>query len=215
MEIALDHLVIAARTLAEGAAWVEARLGVPMGPGGKHVLMGTHNRLLSLGPDHFLEVIAVDPDAVPPTRPRWFGLDAQQTQARLTQGPRLLHWVVRTDDIEPAVKATAGGEPEILLLSRGDYRWRIGVPRSGRLAQEGISPTVIQWEGNRPHEFLAPSGCRLESLVLHHPEAAMTLRTLHAAGLGAAEPVEAQDGGGGVGLLARIRTPRGIVELGE
>ena len=38
MQIALDHLVVAARTLDEGAAWVEARLGVPMGPGGKHVL---------------------------------------------------------------------------------------------------------------------------------------------------------------------------------
>ena len=213
MEIALDHLVVAARTLEEGAAWVESRLGVAMGPGGKHVLMGTHNRLLSLGPDHFLEVIAVDPEATPPSRPRWFSLDAQQTQARLTQGPRLLHWVVRTDDIEQAVKATAGGEPEILALARGEYRWRIGVPPSGRLAQDGVSATVIQWEGTRPHEFLAQSSCRLETLVLRHPEAAMTLRTLHSAGLDPSEPVEAR--ADGIGLIARIRTPRGIVELAE
>ena len=48
----LDHLVVAARTLEEGAAWVEAKLGVPMAGGGKHDLMGTHNRLLRLDVDH-------------------------------------------------------------------------------------------------------------------------------------------------------------------
>ena len=43
-----DHLVVAARTLEEGAAWVEARLGVAPVPGGKHPTMGTHNRLLRI-----------------------------------------------------------------------------------------------------------------------------------------------------------------------
>ena len=47
MALALDHLVVAARTLEEGVAWVESRLGIAMGPGGKHAAMGTHNRLLS------------------------------------------------------------------------------------------------------------------------------------------------------------------------
>lgn len=49
MSLALDHLVVAARTLEEGARWLEARTGVPTAPGGRHALMGTHNRLLSPG----------------------------------------------------------------------------------------------------------------------------------------------------------------------
>ncbi|MEO7742546.1 MAG: VOC family protein [Usitatibacter sp.] len=49
MVLELDHLVIAAATLEEGVRYVEAQLGVTMGPGGKHATMGTHNRLLSLG----------------------------------------------------------------------------------------------------------------------------------------------------------------------
>ena len=49
MKRELDHLVVAARTLEEGAAWVEAALGVKTLPGGKHPLMGTHNRVLSIG----------------------------------------------------------------------------------------------------------------------------------------------------------------------
>ena len=210
MRILLDHLVVAARSLAEGVAWVESRLGTPMGPGGRHELMGTHNRLLSLGPGRFLEVIAIDPDAPPPGRPRWFDLDAPAMQARLARRPALVTWVVRTDDIEAAVGATAGGKPEILALARGAYRWRIGVPASGALAQDGTSPTVIQWLTEHPAAALPDSGCRLEKLVLRHRAAAATLDALRAHGFDPAEPVEAQPG---AGLEARIRTPRGIVEV--
>ena len=44
----LDHLVVAARDLDEGTAFVQNLLGVPLEPGGKHAAMGTHNRLLNL-----------------------------------------------------------------------------------------------------------------------------------------------------------------------
>lgn len=91
MKRELDHIVVAARSLEEGSAWVEAALGVKMLPGGKHALMGTHNRVLSIGNGRYLEVIAIDPEAPPPARPRWFGLDEPATRARLERGPVLLH----------------------------------------------------------------------------------------------------------------------------
>ena len=49
MTIELDHLVIVADSLEQGAAWCASTLGVEPGPGGRHALMGTHNRLLRLG----------------------------------------------------------------------------------------------------------------------------------------------------------------------
>jgi hypothetical protein len=211
--IQLDHLVVAARTLEEGVAWVEARLGVPMGAGGKHALMSTHNRVLNLGERRFLEVIAIDPEAPPPGRARWFSLDEPQMAERLAKGPALIHWVARSDDIERAVRATAVGDADILSLSRGPYRWRMGVPGSGRLAQAGIAPTMIQWESAHPCDAAAETGCRLERLVLRHPDAARTLQALRGAGLREDEPVEAREGG--AGPAARIRTPKGIVELRE
>lgn len=159
--LAFDHLVVGARTLAEGGAWVEAKLGVAPVEGGKHAAMGTHNRLLSLGRGQYLEVIAVDPDAPPPRRPRWFGLDSSAMRARLAAGPGLIHWVVRTDDIEEALRDYP--EPvEVLALERGGLRWRIGVPRDGRIPCAGQCPTLIQWEGGaHPSETLPPSGCQL------------------------------------------------------
>ncbi len=78
----LDHLAIVAPTLEEGVAYVEKTLGVPMAAGGKHPEMGTHNRLLRLGDDIYLEVIAVDPEAPRPERPRWFGLDDSEATVR-------------------------------------------------------------------------------------------------------------------------------------
>lgn len=48
---AFDHIAVAARSLAEGAEWLRDRLGVALQPGGRRTAMGTHNMLLSLGPD--------------------------------------------------------------------------------------------------------------------------------------------------------------------
>jgi len=56
-----DHLILAARDLDSGAAWLEDRLGVALAAGGRHERMGTHNRLLSLGQGFYLELIAIDP----------------------------------------------------------------------------------------------------------------------------------------------------------
>jgi len=157
-----DHLVVAARNLDEGAAWIEAKLGVPMAEGGKHVLMGTHNRLLSLGAGEYLEVIAIDPEARAPPRARWFDLDAPAMLERLARGPALIHWVERTDDLEAALRDYS--EPvEILSFSRGPYRWRMGVPHDGQRPAGGRLPTLIQWQGGlHPASALPPSGCKLE-----------------------------------------------------
>jgi hypothetical protein len=157
----LDHLIVAARTLEEGAAWVEARLGAAMAGGGKHALMGTHNRLLRLDAGRYLEVIAIDPHAPDPGRPRWFELDTPSMGRRLEDGPALIHWVERVDDLEAALGDDAASV-EILELSRGPYRWRMGVPRDGGLPRGGRSATLIQWLGGlHPWGALPETGVRL------------------------------------------------------
>ena len=208
-----DHVVIASRTLDEGVEWVERRLGVELGAGGRHEAMGTHNRLLSVGPGRFVEVIAIDPAAATPLQPRWFELDAPAMKARLDKGPALIHWVARSDDIEAAVDAVGGARPEILALSRGAFRWKIGVPADGSLAQQGVMPTLIQWFSQHPADLLPDAGCRLESLVLHHPDAPAMLHRLRYAGLSADDPV--QPGTHGIGLEVRIRAPKGIIDIRE
>ena len=124
--------MIAAASLAEGRDWAEARLGVPAAGGGRHAAMGTHNALWRLG-ESYLEVIAVDPAAARPERPRWFGFDDGEVRARLGQGPCLLTWVVSTGDIA-AIRAPVTCRPpegfarDDLWCCRRAPPWRWAAP---------------------------------------------------------------------------------------
>ncbi len=164
--LVLDHVAVAAETLAEGAAHVEAALGVVLSDVGQHDRMGTHNRLLSLGPGVYLEVIAVNPDAAPPAQARWFDLDNFRGK------PRLTNWILRTDDLGAALAAAPAGVGVPISFARGPYLWQMGVPPDGRLPFDGAAPALIEWESAlHPAERLPDRGCRLEGLTVEHPEA--------------------------------------------
>lgn len=166
MILALDHLAVTAGTLAEGIAAVEAALGTRLGPGGEHPTMGTHNRLLGMG-DLYLEVIAVNPAAPPPGRPRWFDID------RFAGPPRLTNWIARTDDLAAALALAPPGSGTPMALARGDYRWQMAVPDDGILPFGGGFPALIRWHGAlHPAHALPDSLCRLHRLEIVHPEAA-------------------------------------------
>ncbi|MBO0698062.1 MAG: VOC family protein [Zavarzinella sp.] len=158
--------MVAAPTLDRGAAWVLDRLGAVCRPGGAHAKMGTHNRLLRLGPSVYLEVIAIDPAAPAPGRPRWFGLDALAPDAE----PRLTAWVVRTDDLVAAAAASPVPLGPIEPMARGDLTWRITVPPDGSLPLGGAGPLLIRWEsGRHPADRLPDDGYGLVRLEVAHP----------------------------------------------
>jgi catechol 2,3-dioxygenase-like lactoylglutathione lyase family enzyme len=211
--IAVDHLVVACRSLAEGRAWCEATLGVEPLEGGRHSAMGTHNLLLALSsarfPRAYLELIAIDPDAVAPARARWFDLDDTSLQAAIAE-PRLVSWVARTDDIDVAVAALrdAGHHPGRVvdaerMSARGLLRWRITLPEDGRRAAAGALPLWIQWRGEHPSAALAARGVALESVRIAglEPELAALLEAL----------VDTDQAG--PPLTAVLATPRGRVAL--
>ena len=66
----IDHLVIGAATLEAGTAYLERHLGQRPFAGGAHPGVGTHNMLLGLGPDQYIEIIAPDPSQGTPPHPR-------------------------------------------------------------------------------------------------------------------------------------------------
>ena len=107
MPAQLDHIVIGADHLESGTRWTEARLQSPIDGGGAHPLMSTHNRLMRLAGGPYLEVIAIDPAAPSPDRPRWFTLDDRATQRRLADRPAALCWVASVQDIENQRQAAA------------------------------------------------------------------------------------------------------------
>ncbi|MEM1363465.1 MAG: VOC family protein [Pseudomonadota bacterium] len=170
-----DHIVIAARNLDEGCAYIKERLGIDMPPGGRHPSLGTHNRLLALGTDRFLEVISIDPDATAPGRARWFNLDKFDT------APRLITWMLNTDDIEASLATAHPDSGPATEVTRGTLKWLLSIPEDGSLPMGGAFPSIIQWSSHpHPAGGMVDLGCRLVKLTVEHPEAEEITRRIGA-----------------------------------
>ena len=207
MMLALDHLVIAAATLPEGVAHVERLLGVKMSPGGQHVFMGTHNAVLRLGHECYLEVIAIDLNLPAPPRPRWFGLDDPALQGSLAKSPRLIHWVARTDDIVTAQALAPDILGPIVAANRGNLNWKITIPDTGGLPEGGAFPTLIEWSiGEHIAGKMLDCGCSLVELVVVHSDLDKFRERLT---LPAAPRVRFQQGET-IHLSAIVQTPSGL-----
>lgn len=208
----LDHLTIIAPSLAEGVAHVRACLDIDVPFGQRHRDMGTYNHRLRLGESVYLEIIAVDPDAPPPGRPRWFGLDDQEAVRRAWDGGlRLRGWVARTSDID----AVLSGREELLgsktPLSAGDSFFHFSIPADGSLPLGGVAPSVID-RGGRPPSVaaMADFGAILQSLIIEHPDPE-DVADLYAR-LAIGHPPEVRKGEA-LRYRALIRIPDGLREL--
>jgi len=127
--------------------------------------MGTHNLLLQLSspnfPQAYLEIIAIDPAAPAPGRPRWFGMDERQPGQ-----PRLVQVVVRSRMLDMhrfglIHKGIDPGAP--VELSRGDLHWQMLLRADGQMP--GGLPMIIQWGVHHPADRLPASGCTLAHLT--------------------------------------------------
>lgn len=208
---AVDHLVWAAPDLERASDEIADLLGVEPAPGGAHPAWGTRNRLLSLGPATYLEVIGPDPRADPELLargPEVFGI------AGLT-GPRLVAWAAKATELEALrERAAEAGLPlgPALDGSRrtpdgGELRWRLTDPLV--VAAEGLVPFFIDW-GDTPHPGVsAPPAGTLVELSGEHPQPEPVRRALAWLGI---EGVPVRPGPA-PRLVARIETAEGVVEL--
>jgi catechol 2,3-dioxygenase-like lactoylglutathione lyase family enzyme len=214
--LALDHLVLAARTLAEGVDWCEAKFGLRPEAGGQHVFMGTHNRVFSVAspgfPRAYFEVIAIDPDLPAPPHARWFDLDRPIVQRALAQGPQLAHWVARCDDIALARAAMLAGGVDCgdvqraeRATPRGLLRWQISLRADGHRPLEGAAPALIEWGDTHPTDSMPPSDVVLEAMcVAGWPDA---LAAMLPAG------IERDANAAAAPISVRLSSPRGSVTL--
>jgi hypothetical protein len=207
----LDHITVIAPTLAEGVAHVRACLDIDVPFGRLHRDMGTHNHLLRLGEAVYLEIIAADPDAPRPARPRWFGLD-DQTAVRTDweSGRRLRGWVARIADIDallPEHESVLGRKVEL----SGSTPFFFAIPDDGSLPLDGVAPSVIDRQGRPPSvAAMADTGAVLQSLIIEHPEPERIAALYRRLRIEAAPEIHPGDR---FRWRALIRTPGGLKEL--
>jgi hypothetical protein len=201
----LDHLIFAALDLDDGVREIEGRFGVRAGGGGQHAGLGTHNKLVALGPTSYLEIIAPDPSQPDPADPRPYGVDG-------ITGSGLVGWAMACEDIEAAVEKArgAGFDPgDVIdghrLTADGTVlRWR----STSNARTAGLIPFLIDW-GSTPHPAASSRpGLRLDSLHIEHPSPEVIRRALRA--LDADVDVRPAES---AAVVARLTGPNGSAEL--
>ena len=159
---AVDHLILKARDLESGVAFLADRLGVASVQGGRHAGFGTHNAIVPLG-STYLEILAVYDAEEAGSNP--FGRWALE---ETNEGIRVDAVVLRTDDLD-AICMRNDLKPVSMTRVRPD-----GVELSWRLAgldsaiSQGL-PAFIQWDVD---DQLLPGTAlaRLENITLSSVE---------------------------------------------
>ena len=214
MQTKIDHLVIGAGSLAQGVAYVRERLGVDMPFGGVHKKMGTHNHLMQLGNDIFLEILAINPDMEPPPRPRWFSLDDAFIRQQIKVKPTLLTWVVNTQNIKGLLRQAGFSMGTTECVTRGNLSWYFGLPEDGRLLAGGMLPYAIEWQTEpHPSANMADLGCRFHRLEIHHPYPQWLESMLTSIGASDLVTIKTLAKNDTPYMIAHIDTPDGVKKL--
>ena len=147
----LDHIVFGASSLEEGTNFLEKKLSTKLSDIGYHDFMGTHNRVIKVDNDIYLEIIAINPSSNSPKKDRWFNLDNPQLQQKLANSPQIIGYVIETDDKEIFKYFSAP-----IKASRGNFKWNFAMPKleseflNNEWIQNGIIPNLISWKSNKP-----------------------------------------------------------------
>ena len=204
---AIDHLVYATPDLAAGTAHVEALVGMKAAVGGPHPGMGTHNTLMSLGADVYLEIIGPDPGQPDPPGGRPFAID-QTSEGRLVTFAVHASVGETIGDVTASMSACGEDPGPISSMSRvkpdgEEIGWSLTMS-----AGPGLVPFVIDWGSTTHPATVTPTGCTLVSLAGTHPDPGRIKALYDAIGIEADVTT-----GDTVTFEAMLDTPNGRVTL--
>ena len=163
----IDHIVVGAKNLKEGADYIENLLKSKLSPESKHNLMGTHNKVIKIGDDCYLEVLAIDPHANSIKTDRWFNLDNPKVTNELSSLPRLLGYVVNFDK-----KLINKKYLPFFVVERDQFKWKFAMPnpineeKFPGINNNGIMPNYIKWLTNKPLTNMPESNFKLETIEI-------------------------------------------------
>jgi len=231
----VDHLVYGVPgSLDEACAAFEAATGVAPTKGGVHKGLGTHNAIVALGGAEdgscgascgYLELLALDPAQQPRPERVWMAMESVAARGE----PRLVTWAhtpARGLEACAAAAAAAGYQPgDVQSFSRltpdgRTLQWQLAYRHytEAMLPSDGLVPFLIEWAPSCAAFTPAASAPRgIELLSLRAESAAPLEASASLAALGIeASDLLAQPAGAAPcssRLVARLRTPKGVVEL--
>jgi hypothetical protein len=204
-DVRIDHLVLGISDLDRGAAEIASLCGVRAAYGGEHPSMGTHNALMTIGPQTYLEVLAPQPGAT--QLPELRVLNMLDALTPLT-------WAVATSDAEATRQRLRKAGFESSPPNPGSRTTPDGKTLSwhafiANLPEKTMAPFFIQWDAATPHPATtSPAGCSLASIEVRTPDAENLQRIVDLLGLDVTVTKADQPQ-----MVVRLNGPRGPVEL--
>jgi len=212
----IDHLVFTCADLDAGMAWAERTFGVRPVRGGAHPQWGTHNALMSLGRERYLELLAPDPNAPSAGRANVAGraLFGMGVGASAVDGaaPRLTTWMLHSRTIDPLLTAALHAGVDLGRVTAGsrmradgtEISWEIAIPPARPL--DGCVPWLIDWGWSAHPSIAAPQGARLDWMEIVHPEPERVRRALDAVNCRSLDVRQ----GSVPGIVVGVACPRGV-----
>lgn len=226
----IDHLLYVGPDLGELVRDIEDRAGVEAAAGGTHPGQGTHNALLDLGDERYLELMAPDPQQTmtsPTATPFMF-----HRSIAYASTPQLFTWCAKTSDAAAFAAAarslglSVATFPGSRLTPAGtELRWELVTVAGHGLG--GVVPFFIDWHDS-PHPARSARaartgpGLRLTELELRHPDSRALANLLAALADAASGGVATADtdsprlsivAGAAASLVARFEGTKGAFEL--
>jgi hypothetical protein len=198
----VDHIVIGVSDVAAGAAEFERLTGVKPVYGGRHPkALGTQNALVSLGEGRYLELLAPQPGS---------SVDMAQMLSALPR-PTPIMWAVRYDQSDDLKARLNGAGVHLEPITPGERATPSGVVlhwSAGGLSPDVVgAPFFIHWSSPADHPSqTSPPGCRLVSLAIATPQAAILQRLTAALDVGV-EVAQADQ----LGIRVALDCPNGRV----
>lgn len=203
----IDHLVYGVSDLHSGISHFERLLSITPVFGGQHLGKGTHNALIALSTDCYLEIIAPDPQQKDVCRPYWIDVDLQMT-------PRLIRWAAKCSDLEALTKASLKHGINIGDIISGNrnlpdgttLNWKLTDTRINLLS--GLVPFFINWQESLHPAKSLPLECKLVEFNLEHPNPEQVSNCMNMFDL-----MPNVIKGVSPKITAKIQSPRGIVAI--
>jgi len=172
LDVGLDHLILATTSLTRGMEEFTRLTGVVPRRGGQHPGRGTENALVSLGPGHYLELLA-------PIVPAGDSASTHLTPAG---------WALHTRDLPGLIDRVRAAGLQLLGPIPGSrqtpdstlLQWKTASTAGPGLE---VAPFFIEWAPGTPHpSSTAPGGCRLVTIEVVAPDTTRLHDFLKAAG---------------------------------
>ena len=164
----IDHIVYCVHDLAAAVEQFSTEYGITPVIGGQHLHQGTHNALINLGGECYLEILAIDVSNKKVTRNRWMGID------HLGQ-PKITRWSLRSNNLSKDIKAIEKVKPELGSISVGQRRtpagrllkWNMSLPLSSPEVE--LLPFLLDWSESDIHPTHGlEQNCELIGMELQH-----------------------------------------------